>query len=62
VRDIFGPKTPLGKRRTMFADAPEHDLAAIEEAFVEREPVHGGGFRKGLGAYAEGPCRRSLDA
>ncbi len=39
VRDIFGPKTPLGKRRTSFADAPEHDLAAIEEAFVEREPV-----------------------
>src|ERR1700751_1994590 len=39
VRDIFGPKTPLGKRRTAFADAPEHDLAAIEEAFVEREPV-----------------------
>src|SRR5262249_45186214 len=39
VRDIFGPKTPLGKRRTTFADAPEHDLAAIEEAFVEREPV-----------------------
>src|SRR6188508_1604673 len=39
VRDLFGPKTPLGKRRTQFADAPEHDLAAIEEAFVEREPV-----------------------
>jgi topoisomerase-4 subunit A len=39
VRDMFGPKTPLGKRRTVFADAPEHDLAAIEEAFVEREPV-----------------------
>jgi topoisomerase-4 subunit A len=39
VRDMFGPKTPLGKRRTQFADAPEHDLAAIEEAFVEREPV-----------------------
>ena len=38
VRDMFGPKTPLGKRRTVFADAPEHDLAAIEEAFVEREP------------------------
>jgi topoisomerase-4 subunit A len=36
---MFGPKTPLGKRRTQFADAPEHDLAAIEEAFVEREPV-----------------------
>jgi topoisomerase-4 subunit A len=39
VRDKFGPKTPLGKRRTNFADAPEHDLAAIEEAFVEREPI-----------------------
>lgn len=39
VRDMFGPKTLLGKRRTTFADAPEHDLAAIEEAFVEREPV-----------------------
>lgn len=38
VRDMFGPKTPLGKRRTTFADAPEHDLAAIEEALVEREP------------------------
>src|SRR3982751_871626 len=38
VRDMSGPKTPLGKRRTVFADAPEHDLAAIEEAFVEREP------------------------
>ena len=39
VRDTFGPKTPLGKRRTQFADAPEHDLAAIEEAMVEREPI-----------------------
>src|SRR5436189_3292632 len=39
VRDLFGPKTPLGKRRTIFADVPEHDLDAIEEAFVEREPV-----------------------
>ncbi|HEX4408447.1 MAG TPA: DNA topoisomerase IV subunit A [Xanthobacteraceae bacterium] len=39
VRDAFGPKTPLGKRRTTFAEAPEHDLAAIEEALVEREPI-----------------------
>jgi topoisomerase IV subunit A len=39
VRDTFGPKTPLGKRRTTFALAPEHDEAAIEEALVEREPV-----------------------
>jgi topoisomerase-4 subunit A len=39
VRTKFGPKTPLGKRRTGFAQAPEHDEAAIEEALVEREPV-----------------------
>jgi topoisomerase-4 subunit A len=39
VRDTFGPKTPLGKRRTTFAEAPEHDEAAIEEALVEREPI-----------------------
>jgi topoisomerase-4 subunit A len=39
VRDKFGPKTPLGKRRTGFAQAPEHDIAAIEEALVEREPI-----------------------
>ncbi|NWG22825.1 MAG: DNA topoisomerase IV subunit A [Pseudorhodoplanes sp.] len=39
VRDTFGPKTPLGKRRTSFAEAPQHDEAAIEEALVEREPV-----------------------
>ncbi len=39
IRDRFGPKTPLGKRRTGFAQAPEHDLAAIEEALVEREPI-----------------------
>jgi topoisomerase IV subunit A len=39
LRTKFGPKTPLGKRRTTFAEAPEHDLAAIEEALVEREPI-----------------------
>jgi len=39
VRDRFGPKTPLGKRRTGFGEAPAHDEAAIEQALVEREPV-----------------------
>jgi topoisomerase-4 subunit A len=39
LRTTFGPKTALGRRRTDFAEAPEHDLAAIEEALVEREPV-----------------------
>ena len=39
LRDKFGKKTPLGKRRTDFAEAPEHDEAAIEEAMVVREPI-----------------------
>ncbi|MFL9823288.1 DNA topoisomerase IV subunit A [Rhodoplanes sp. SY1] len=39
VRTKFGPKTPLGKRRTGFAEAPAHDEAAIEEAMVIREPI-----------------------
>jgi topoisomerase-4 subunit A len=39
VRTTFGPKTPLGKRRTSFAQAPEHDEAAIEEAMAIREPI-----------------------
>jgi topoisomerase IV subunit A len=39
VNDKFGVKTPLGKRRTTFAEAPAHDETAIEEALVEREPI-----------------------
>ncbi len=39
VRAVFGPKTPLGKRRTSFAEAPVHDEASIEAAMVEREPI-----------------------
>jgi topoisomerase-4 subunit A len=39
IREKFGPDTPLGKRRTSFADAPEHDLADIHHAMVEKEPI-----------------------
>jgi topoisomerase-4 subunit A len=39
IRAKFGSKTALGKRRTTFAEAPEHDEAAIEQALVEREPI-----------------------
>ncbi len=39
VRETFGPKTELGRRRTHFAEAPTHDEAAIEEAMVVREPI-----------------------
>ncbi|RWP69292.1 DNA topoisomerase IV subunit A [Mesorhizobium sp.] len=39
IREKFGPETALGKRRTQFADAPEHDLTDIAHAMIEREPV-----------------------
>ncbi|CAH2399383.1 DNA topoisomerase IV subunit A [Mesorhizobium ventifaucium] len=39
IREKFGPDTELGKRRTQFADAPEHDLTDIAHAMIEREPV-----------------------
>src|SRR5213078_2813886 len=39
VRAKFGSQTPLGRRRTSFDAAPEHDDAALEQALVEREPV-----------------------
>ncbi len=39
VRKNFGPDTPLGRRRTGFADAPEIDLGDIQQAMIEREPV-----------------------
>ncbi len=39
LRAKYGPKTALGKRRTSFAAAPEHDESAIEQALVEREPI-----------------------
>ncbi len=35
----YGPETTLGKRRSTFADAPEHDTAAVEMAMIEREPI-----------------------
>src|SRR5271165_4828960 len=35
----LGPKTVLGKRRTSFAEQPQHDESAIEQALVEREPI-----------------------
>ena len=39
LKEKFGPKTALGKRRTTFGIAPAHDEAAIEEAMVVREPI-----------------------
>lgn len=39
LKNAFGPKTDLGRRRTTFGIAPAHDEAAIEEAMVVREPI-----------------------
>ncbi len=36
---LFSEETPLGRRRTAFAEAPEHDLTDIQHAMIEREPV-----------------------
>ncbi|WP_062229205.1 DNA topoisomerase IV subunit A [Aureimonas frigidaquae] len=39
VRETFSKKTKLGRRRTLFAEAPNHDADSIAEAMIEREPV-----------------------
>jgi topoisomerase-4 subunit A len=35
----YAADTLLGKRRTTFADAPQHDLTDIHHAMIEKEPV-----------------------
>ncbi|MFN3857873.1 MAG: DNA topoisomerase IV subunit A [Caulobacter sp.] len=39
MRDVLGPGTAVGRRRTDFAEAPAVDLDAATEAFVPREPI-----------------------
>ncbi len=40
IRDLFGPDTVLGKRRTKIGKAPAPvDVAELEEALIEKEPV-----------------------
>ena len=39
VRKHYGPDTKLGRRRTVFAKAPDHDLTDIAYAMIEKEPV-----------------------
>jgi topoisomerase-4 subunit A len=39
IRKAYGPETPLGRRRTSFADAPDLGDLDFSEAMVEREPV-----------------------
>ncbi len=39
LKKSYGPDTDLGCRRTQFAEAPDTDLADIETAMIEREPI-----------------------
>ena len=39
LKEKFGPKTDLGRRRTTFGIAPEHDEALIEQVMAVREPI-----------------------
>ena len=39
LKDQFGQKTEIGKRRTSFAEAPEGVETELAEAMIEKEPV-----------------------
>ncbi len=39
VKKKFAKATELGRRRTQFAEAPEADIDAIQQAMIEKEPV-----------------------
>ncbi len=39
VKKTYAKATELGRRRTQFADAPEADLEAIQQAMIEKEPI-----------------------
>ena len=39
VRGILGPDTALGRRRSIFAEAPQVDAEAAIEAMIVREPI-----------------------
>jgi len=39
VREVLGPATTVGKRRSTFAEAPAIDVSASLEALVAREPI-----------------------
>ncbi|WP_454848937.1 DNA topoisomerase IV subunit A [Rhizobium binxianense] len=39
VKKKFAKATEIGRRRTQFADAPEADEEAIQQAMIEKEPI-----------------------
>lgn len=38
LRDLYGPKTEEGRRRTVFAEAPDLDVD-LSTAFIQKEPI-----------------------
>ncbi|MEM7069642.1 MAG: DNA topoisomerase IV subunit A [Pseudomonadota bacterium] len=39
IKKKFGQDTDIGGRRTGFGIAPEHDLEAVQQAMIEKEPI-----------------------
>ncbi|CUX23925.1 MULTISPECIES: DNA topoisomerase IV subunit A [Rhizobium/Agrobacterium group] len=39
VKKKYAKATEIGRRRTQFADAPDADIEAIQQAMIEKEPV-----------------------
>ncbi|MDH4440785.1 MAG: DNA topoisomerase IV subunit A, partial [Rhizobium sp.] len=39
VKKKYAKATELGRRRTLFADAPDADVEAIQQAMIEKEPI-----------------------
>ncbi|TRB09317.1 DNA topoisomerase IV subunit A [Agrobacterium tumefaciens] len=39
VKKKYAKATEIGRRRTQFADAPDADIKAIQQAMIEKEPV-----------------------
>jgi topoisomerase-4 subunit A len=39
IAKAFGENTPIGKRRTSFADSAVQDVGDVTHAFIEREPI-----------------------
>ncbi len=39
IKNSFGPKTELGKRRTTFEEEPEDVAVELAEAMIEKEPI-----------------------
>ncbi|MEQ8745658.1 DNA topoisomerase IV subunit A [Pyruvatibacter sp.] len=57
VRSAFGSKTDIGRRRTLLADAPEVDEAAVVEELTVKEPItvvcSEGGWIRSLKGHAD---------